>query len=620
MKPRDVFGQDEAVQVAPSEEVRHWDLALIAGGMTLLAVATASVAGLWAIGNPTFPRMETLGFASDSLRYFATLGRTDSTAWEILRSDWSSQWRLGLSFLLAAASSTWMVWKGSQPQSRVRHIEGPQLREGKDALQSCRMAAERQEPFMNLHPSLPLGKRKFTRHVLIVGAVGGGKTQVLYYLVKQLVGMGKHGKKAIIVDIKKDWTAALPEAALVSPWDSRSYVWDISADLRNGQDATRFAQSIIPSKEGEFWGSAAQSITIGILHELIHDLEHNKKPWGCATLDKRLQIDPYELKDLLEKYYPAGARLMSDPSSTTALNVLQTVTAHTRVITQLAAAWGNGEGRKKISLRKWARDDYKGRRQIILQAGTDQELTRRYIAAMLNYVTPQVLDLPDNEEGRTIGFVLDEFPSIGKLDDVTRLVAVGRSKGVIAFLGFQAIDQVKEVYGNNFAAGLMSMTLIHVICQSFGDTQNFLAEHFRKRRVSLTTYSRSSSGVSVSQHEEQRQVVLPHLLGTRLGSFTNKATKKYPRGKPSKLRPHGFGIRAIVSFGGEDPLLLEWPGEPMPRLRPEFVEAPWTRGIAKVSDEPVPQVEDIETTPAPLKPKAQSRDDALDRLKKNLEK
>lgn len=620
MKPRDVFGQDEAVQVAPSEEVRHWDLALMAGGMTGLAVGTACVAGLWAIGNPTFPRMETLGFASDSLRYFATLGRTDSTPWEVLRSDWSSLWRLGLSFLLSAASSTWMVWKGSQPQSRVRHIEGPQLREGKDALQSCRMAAET-DHFMYLHPSLPLGKRKFTRHLLIPGSVGAGKTQVLYYMVKQLVSMGRHGKKAIIYDVKLDWTAALPEAALVSPWDARSYVWDVAADLTSSQDATRFVQSIIPSKEGDFWSSASQSVAVGVVHELIHDKQHKKVNWGFDTLAKRLLMDPYELKDVLEKYYPAGARLMADPSSTTALNVLQTVTAHTRVITQLAEAWGNGDGRKKLSLKKWARDDYKGRRQIILQAGPDADMTRRYIAAMLNCVTPQVLGLPDNEEGRTIAFVLDEFTSIGKLEDVGRLVSIGRSKGVTVFLGFQAIDQVKSVYGNDFAAGLMSMTGIHIICQTaMGETQNMLAEHFKKRRVSMTTYSRSSSGISVSQHEEQRQVVLPHLLGTRLGSFTNKATKKYPRGKPSKLRPHGFGIRAIVSFGGEDPLLLEWPGEPMPRLRPEFVEASWTRGIAKVSDEPVPQVEDIESTPAPLKPKAQSRDDALDRLKKNLEK
>lgn len=584
-QPRDLLTPEEAGNASASEIIRRWDQAMVLGALAFIAVLSLSMLLLWELGEPRMGRLDALEHGLGALRYLSTQNDMDWLPWgELRREPWIIV-RLLISQLLAGASSWWIGWLTARPMSRVRHIEGPRLLEGREAERACRSLSQK-DGWIWLHPLLHMHKRHMTKHVVIVGSPGGGKTQILWWILKQLLVMGKWGRKCLIYDVKGDYIAAIPEAALVSPWDARSYVWDIAEDLNTSQAASVFASAMIPTKDGDFWSGASQQIVQGMILQLIHDKQHVGKNWDFDTLAGRLVVDPYELKDLLQQHYPPAARLLEDPSSTTALNILQTVVANTRIIQQLAESW-RGEGRKKISFRKWAADEWAGRRQIILGAGPDVDMTSRYIAAIINTLIPNIISpvLPDDEEGRTLAFVLDEFTSLGKLN-IGPLIDKGRSKGCMVILGFQAIDQVKEVYGQNFANGMMSMVSTHIICQTaLGETQNMLANLFGRRRVAMTSHSRASgaNGVSVAQHEEQRQVVAPYVIGQELGVI--------------RYKNEDFDIKAIVSIG-KDPLLLKFPGTPLPKLRPGFVPAKWTKGVAK--REKTVKPERGEATPAAL--------------------
>lgn len=603
---RDVLGPSEAALASASEVVRRWDVAFVVGVLVFAVVAGASMLALWTIGEPTLTRMQSLHLSSDLVLYLATFGKKGAEAWPALQAHPWIGLRVLAALLLATASSGVVFQLAARPMSRVRHIEGHRLLEGKEVKQACKRLSE-SKPWIRLHPWLGVKKQLCTRHMLITGGTGAGKTQILWPLIEQIVL--KKDRKAIIYDVKGDFTAALAKALLISPWDARSACWDISADICTPQAAETFAQSLIPSKDGEFWGPAARTIVVGILAKLIHQKEHAGEDWGWRKLANSLAMDAYELHDLMAVYYPPGLRLLADPNSTTALNVLQTVSAHTRVIEQLAVAWDDGTPRQSFSLRAWARDRYKGPKQVIVQAGPDRELTARYIAAMINTLIPHVISpsLKDAEASRTLAFVLDEFTSIGKID-IAPLIDKGRSKGCVVMLGFQTIDQIKDLYGPNFASGLMSMVGTTIACRmGMGETQTFIANLFGKRRVAVTSHSQSpgSQTPSISQHEETRPVVVPSQIGD-LGAV---------------VRPDGsFFIRAIVSMGG-DPMLMEFPGKALPKLRPEFVAAKWTKGVPKIEQTDID--DPVVSTAARLnndsqKPEPTQEQDPLEKLRHRL--
>lgn len=571
---RDVFTTHEAANASASEYIRRWDQGLIAGAFVFAIVFAAALWAYWSATTPAQGVLATLQAISDALIRIATQGSA-GTFDGVRLAPRAAAGAVG-AFVLAAAAGLWMGHKVARPINRVRHLEGPQLLEDKAAMAQARRLTT-PDAWVRLHPALGLSKGVWSRHVLIAGSVGAGKTQILWGVMSQVLEMGKYGRKAFIFDSKGDYTAAIEEAAILSPWDSRSHCWDICTDIATPEAAAIFAQSMIPVKEGEFFGPAAQEILIGILLQLMHDWQYKKVRWDWLTLSQRLNLPAEDLKAIMAQHHPPGHRLLEDPTSTTALNILQTVSAHTRPIEQLAVAWGGNK--RLLSLRKWAADGYKGRRQIVAQGGPDPDLSRRYISAMINTLIPEVISpaLEDDEQ-RALVFMLDEFPSLGKIN-VAPLIDKGRSKGCVVILGYQSIEQIKDIYGNNFANGLTTMCGTHIVCQTFmGDTQELIAGHFGKRRVAVTSFSASASGVSTTQHEEQRQVVPPSLLATGLGPV------RYPNGQ--------FEIRAIVETGGCDPMLLTWPGVKMPKNRPAFVRAEWMKGVALKPD--------VEAPPAPV--------------------
>ena len=576
---RDVLGPSEAALASASEVIRRWDVATVLGALVFFAVASLSVFGLWSIATPTLTRWQSLHLSGDLVVSMATLGKRGAEAWPaLLAHPWVGVRSL-VAFLLAVASS-WLVFQAAaRPMSRVRHIEGDQLLEGKEAERAAKAQSD-PKPWVKLHPLLGISKEQATYHTLIVGGTGSGKSVILARLIKQIAI--EKNKKCLIYDVKGDWTAALPRALLISPWDRRSARWSISADVQTPQAAETLAQSLIPSsKEGDFWTPAARAIVVGVLIMLIYKRQHEGKHWSWRTLADTLQADAYELHDIMAAYYPAGLRLLADPSSTTALNVLQTISAHTRVIEQLAVAWDDEGQREDFSITAWAMDNYKGRhRQVILQAGPDRDLTARYISAMINTLIPVVISpsMKDDWMRRTLALFLDEFTSIGKVD-WGPLLDKSRSKGGVIYLAFQSIDQVKELYSPNFANSMQSMVGTTIVCRvGMGETQNFMAGLFNKRRVAVTSFSQSPGSLapSISQHEETRPVVMPSQLGA-LGAVKKRK---------------GFAIRAIVKMTGKgDPLLLEFPGEPLPSLRPSFVPAEWTKGVSKKAKRNVEPVE-----------------------------
>lgn len=456
------------------------------------------------------------------------------------------------------------------PRDEIMHVEGARLRTGKDAKLQAQLDAQNAlngaKPFMRIHPDMPLPKTKWTKHMLIYGGVGAGKTQILIPILRRIF---KANRKAILYDVKGDYTSFFDTALLISPWDERSAIWDIGQDICTRDAAQEFASSIIPPNDKDpFWTNAAQFLMTGVLFSLQAE---KGTSWGWQELAERCNYDQTKLLDLMQRFYPKGANVIADPTSTQTGSVISTLAAYTRLIDDLAVAWGNAEGKKRFSLRDWLRPDYAGPRQIILQAGKGEKLTSAYIAAMINCIVPEIISpaLDDNEMGRTLFFVLDEFTSLSKIK-IQPLLDKGRSKGVCCILGFQDIAQVRKVYGQDDAKSITSMVGTHIVCRvGPGETREMISTQIIGKRRIATLNTNVSNGTSTttttSYHEDERPIILPAQLTSDLGSRKDKS-------------PAGFSIRALY-LGDGDVLMLDWPGTDTSKLkkRPTYIEAQWVK-------------------------------------------
>ena len=570
----DAFGSVPAT-VPPSVKVRYWHEALLLGPLVFLVLYYGLA---WLTYNPPFAPADLEGYWAylanhgllTALHYLMGGYALDEPArifWaEVRPYHLAGIMRALAPLLIASGIAGWLTAILLRPRSNVRHLAGPRLLDGKEALAEARRRsmspklAATNAGNLAIHPAWVMSKKLWARHVFGYGSVGSGKTQWLLGVVQQIL---ERNQKLFLFDVKGDFTSFFKKPIILCPFDARSYVWDIAKDVRTPSQAAAFAASIIPEDSsgsgGKFWTTGAQQLTAGV----IRGLQNEKgTEWTWADLARGCAQGAPGMLEEMKKHYPKAAPLVENTEGQTTASLLATLSSYTRVIDDLALAWPR-IGKRRFSITDWVSDDYQGRKQVIVQSGPDPQLTRAYIAAMVNAAVEEINSpsLPDNEEGRFIGFILDELPSLGKIQ-IGPLIAKGRSKGVVLIGLVQDLSQLKQVYGEHEAKTMSSIVGTHLIFQvQMGETRRELAALLGKKKVSVIPH-----GEKPVAREEGKDVLHADDLTNRLG---------FAKGK--QFGPNGWGIRAIVvSSSFKDPLLLDFPGLQLSKVRDGQIAAKWT--------------------------------------------
>lgn len=570
--------------IEPSREVRYWPRALLSGSVIAALTYPAALWLGWKI--PSSHSLMNFGQAlTGSLAALGNLAtgtisfREPAAAfWEVAKEQatFGTLSRVGVAAGLAGWVSAWVTRRGLIPRANQWHVSGAQLLEGKEAVAEARRRSltkkeQRDELHaLSLHPDWTVSKKLLARHMFIYGSVGSGKSVILKHLLQQVV---IEKKKAFVYDIKGDFTAIFKHPAIVCPFDKRSWVWDVGRDVATQTQAAAFSQSIIPPEEGSgaFWASAAQALLEGCVRELQAT---KGKDWGWADLAALVARPAEPMAKALSLYYPRAAALISNPDSNTTSSCMAVLANGTAVIERLAQAWPERKPDRMFSMLDWIKDSYEGRKQVIVQSGPDEVLARSYISAMINVAVPEIISpsLSDDEVGRFLGFFFDELTSAGKLN-IEPLLALGRSKGVVACMAVQDWSQVERVYGDKTAQAFSGLVGTHIVCQlQIGETREKISRNLGKRTVAWRTHDDKAT-----VHEESKAVVPPGRLTDDLGFRKGKAYGK-----------ERWGIRAIVQTTG-DLLLLDWPGVSYEKVREGQKRAGWTKQGAKpVEQKPMP--------------------------------
>lgn len=450
---------------------------------------------------------------------------------------------------------------GIKPKDSTIQTRGRMLVDGKSAIAEvngeCKSEIARSAADLMIHPKVRFSTDRYTKHLLIMGAVGGGKTTIILPLLQQII---EADDRAVIFDIKGDFTAKFKKPILFAPWDARGAVWDIARDCTTRQDARTLAEQLVEGSKDPMWSNASRQLLVGFLVKLQQE---RGTDWGWQDLADCLSVPEDELVDIMQEYNPEALRSVEQSGQTTT-GILINLTAFLSIVFDLADAWGNAPANRKFSFARWLFDEKTKRKQIILQGnGRFPALMRGYVSSIVSLLSSRI-NSPQFSDSKTrkIWFVLDEFPQMGKVD-IEPMIAVGRSKGVRVVIGCQDLNQIKKIYSEEEAKSWMAMMGTQIFAKvSAGDTAKWVSELVGKREVerpNISVASQAGGNSSTFMYaREEVDVVTPDQLTSELGAFPT-------------------GVRCLL-LGFKNALLLEWPYQDLPNERDSYREAAWVSG------------------------------------------
>ena len=305
-----------------------------------------------------------------------------------------------------------------------------------------------------------------TTHFLVAGTTGSGKTVLLNKLMESVLPyIGKRrrdgtafDRRALVYDSKGDVLSTLhqlTDARVVTlhPFDRRGAAWDIARDITTPAAALQMSSILIPQDKfaagNPFFILAAQNLMRGALLSLMQSVG---KDWTLRDVLLALRFEE-RLRQLLEKTQEGRGILdqFFRVGSETLQGVRATVATKIAPYEVIAAAWDNAK--EKVSLREFIEGEF------VLVLGNDEE-TRTALDAINRVLFKRLSELilsGSETKTRQTWIFLDEVREAGNLEGLSRLMTQGRSKGACLALGFQAIEGMREVYGDNVASEITGL-------------------------------------------------------------------------------------------------------------------------------------------------------------------
>ena len=353
---------------------------------------------------------------------------------------------------------------------------------------------------------LCLSEEDFSKHLLIVGGIGSGKTNLFKHIIKALSAAMSKNDVMVIFDTKGEYLREFyqhgdviisNDDSLFPPGYNIDY-WnifeEIFIDLKNLKENVNEVSKTLFYEQSKkttnpFFPNAAKDIFFAyILASARKHLANNEVVVDNCKLGSFFNnIDVDALNELFEQYSDLMSirnYIMNKGQQTQ--GVLSEVTRLVRDIFT-----GNFEKSGKLSIRKAIRA--KGNRRIFIEYDLG-------IGNVLSPIYRLLIDLAIKESlcrDKSLGnvyFILDEFRLLPHLQHIDDGINFGRSQGAKFVIGMQNIQQIKEAYGENIAGSILSgLSTKFVFRVNDFETREYVKNLFGKNRYIETFYSQNTS-------------------------------------------------------------------------------------------------------------------------------
>lgn len=339
--------------------------------------------------------------------------------------------------------------------------------------------------------SLPLVKGTETRHVMITGSTGSGKSNCLHHLLRQI---RNNKQKTVVVDtsgifLKKYYRPN--KDVILNPFDDRSAKWSPWAEGETSFDYADIAESFIPHSNSEnegYWREAARSVFISLL-EKFADTKRT------SELNRWINYEP--LINLCKLLTGTSAAAHMDASSEkTASSVRSVCSAFLSSLKSLS------ETDTPFTIRNWLAEDNDS--WLFIQCSPkERTFLRPLMAAWISASIRGLLALPVDLE-RRIWYVIDELPTLQRVKDLEVLLTEGRKYGGCGVIVLQTPAQLEEIYGREMSQIITANTGTKVIFQEDDPViADRISRAFGEREI-----SERQEGISYGAHETRDSVSL----------------------------------------------------------------------------------------------------------------
>lgn len=394
--------------------------------------------------------------------------------------------------------------KKAEKQQSDTHIRGAQLLTAEELTKQMKSNKEKTD--------LPIGQLKMptdaeTKHCLVIGRTGTGKTVLLSQVIERL---RERGEKAIIYDSKGDYLSMFYDKdrdLIFNPLDARSLGWSVFSEVATTMDIDAIAASLIPpsiSNQDPFWQAAARDVFAGIMY-CCHaaGAKKNKDIWDIASAD----ID--KIAKQLKKVENArqGFVYIQDSSGKQALSVHATLMQYAQAFRYMSDDDGD------FSLNNWLEGDKKNFIFVTSYSNVKDSLAP-ILSLFIDLLARKLLSMKD-DRNRRIFFLLDEFGGLQRLSSIVQLLTVARSKGGSVWLGIQDVGQIEKIYTRDLRQAIVNACGSSVTMSvADPDTANFLSNKIGEAEVEETSKSvqmgiaTMRDGTSIQKSRKTRKVLL----------------------------------------------------------------------------------------------------------------
>ena len=376
---------------------------------------------------------------------------------------------------------------------------------------------------------LPLLKDSETKHMLLAGTTGAGKTNTINQYLTQI----KHlKKKAIIVDATGIFVEKFynPETDIIlNPLDARSQHWDIWKECENDLQADELAASLVPQGLSDpFWADAARSLFV----ETLKKLKRRSNPSMQVLLDFAVNRPLAKI----QKFYagtPAAA-LVDIAADKTAASIRVNLATYVRALFLLEDADNS------FSIRQWVRDDSKKGWLFLLATPEQRETLRPLLTTWFNTSVNALMSCSPNHQ-RRVWYVIDELASLNRIDALPKGLAEIRKYGGCLVAGIQNISQIDKIYGHDIRKTMMSLYNTKIFFRSpDAETAQWIAKTVGENEVIENNEGISfgahqmRDGVSLTEHRKYKPII-PYSEFMTLPDLTAyvKLPEDYPIAKVS---------------------------------------------------------------------------------------